>query len=533
MDLMKALTIDAIAPEGVGYLTDRGFDVEQVSSKMPREELFEKIAGYEAIITRSSTTVNAEFLAHARRLRFLGRAGVGVDNIDVDACSRQGVLVANAPYGNVVSAAEHTVGMLLALLRKIPAAHETLKHLTWDRGIYGSELFRKTAGVIGLGKVGSRVAARLRAFEMNVLVYDPYIPESRARELNVRLTDLQSLLTQSDIVTVHVPLSDETENMLAAREIALMKPGVRIVNCARGGIVHEGDLLSALASGQVAGAALDVWSEEPPISPVVKSLAAHPRVIVTPHLGANTQEAQVNVAVDVARQLVAFRDGELVEHAVNIPVGDRETMAEQRPYLRLGELLGRFCRQLEKDNVERVEVEVAGHVARRDPELIGRAVLKGLLERVTAQAVNLVNAHLVARDRGLQVSVITDEDAASGYTNLVTVTTHAAAGSKVIAGTVFDGVPRIVRLRDLRVEFVPEGHILVLSYEDRPGMVGEIGSILGRNNVNIASMHVGRRTKRGRAIVVLLLDEEVPPDVMEKIAVAVEADFARLIYIAP
>src|SRR5215813_4066718 len=504
---MKVLIVDAIAQEGVAHLTDRGFDVEQVSSKMPREELFQKIAGSEAVITRSSTTVNEEFLVHARRLRFLGRAGVGVDNIDVDACSRQGVIVANAPYGNVVSAAEHTVGMLLALLRKIPAAHEALKHLAWDRGIYGSELFRKTAGVIGLGKVGSRVATRLRAFEMNVLVYDPYIPESRARELGVRLTDFQSLLAQSDVITLHVPLNDETENMIAAREIAAMKPGVRIVNCARGGIVHEGDLLAALTSEHVAGAALDVWSEEPPVSPVVKSLAAHPRVIVTPHLGANTQEAQVNVAVDVARQLVAFRDGELVEHAVNIPVGDRETMAEQRPYLRLGELLGRFCRQLEPDNVERVEIVVAGRVARRDPDLIGR-------------------------ERGLQTSVETDEDTVSGYTNLVTVTTHARGGPKVIAGTVFDGVPRIVRLKDLQFEFIPEGHILVLSYEDRPGMVGKIGSILGQNNVNIAAMHVGRRTKRGRAIVVLLLDEEVPPEVMEEVAKAVEADSVRAIYIS-
>ncbi len=332
---------------------------------------------------------------------------------------------------------------------------------------------------------------------------------------------------------MHVPLTDETENMIAAREIAAMKPGVRIVNCARGGIVHEGDLLAALESGHVAGAAIDVWSEEPPVLEVVRRLAAHPRVVVTPHLGANTHEAQINVAVDVARQLVAFRDGELVEHAVNIPVGDRETMAEQRPYISLGELLGRFCVQLEPDNVERVEVVVAGQVARRDPELIGRAVLKGLLERVTAQAVNLVNAHLVARERGLHVSVETDEDAATGYTNLVTVTTQAGAGRKIIAGTVFDGVPRIVRMKDLDVEFIPEGHILVLSYEDRPGMVGKIGSILGRNNVNIASMHVGRRTRRGRAIVVLLLDEDVPPAVMEEVEKAVEADFARLIHIAP
>jgi D-3-phosphoglycerate dehydrogenase len=526
---MKVLVIDSISPEGIAYLTARGFQVDQVSGKLPKDELHARIGEYEAIITRSSTTVTAEFLTRARRLRILGRAGVGVDNIDVEACSRQGVVVVNAPYGNVVSAAEHTVGMLLALVRKIPLAHESLKRLEWDRGIYGAELYRKTAGVLGLGKVGSRVAARLRGFDMEVPVYDPYIPESRARDLGVRLTDLQTVLARSDIITVHVPLTDETENMIAAREIAAMKPGVRIVNCARGGIVHEGDLLAALESGHVAGAAVDVWSEEPPVSEIVKRLVQHPRVVVTPHLGANTQEAQVNVAVDVARQLVAFRDGELVEHAVNIPVGDRESMAEQRPFIALAEMLGRFCVQLEKDNVERVEVVVTGQVARRDPELISRAVLKGLLGGVTAQAVNLVNAHLVARDRGLAVAVQADEEAASGYTNLITVSTHAGAGRKIIAGTVFDGVPRIVKLRDLNIEFIPEGHILVLSYEDRPGMVGKIGSILGRHNVNIASMHVGRRTKRGRAIVVLLLDEDVPPEVMEEVVKAVDADFARII----
>jgi len=525
---VKVLVIDTIAPEGIAHLTERGFQVDQVSSKLERETLLARLGDYEGIVTRSSTAVTPEFLGRARRLRILGRAGVGVDNIDVDACSRQGVVVVNAPYGNVVSAAEHTMGMLLALVRKIPTAHEALRRLEWDRGIYGSELFRKTAGVLGLGKVGSRVAARLRAFDMEVLVYDPYIPEGRARDLGVRLTDLQSVLSRADVLTVHVPLTDETENMIAARELAVTKPGVRVVNCARGGIVNEADLLAALDAGHVSGAAIDVWTEEPPVSPVVKRLIQHPRVVVTPHLGANTQEAQVNVSVDVARQLVAFRDGELLEHAVNIPVADRETLAEQRPFLQLAELLGRFCQQLEPDNVEHVEVEAAGHMARWDPELVGRAVLKGLLERVTVQAVNLVNAHLVARERGLTVEVRTDPDA-SGYTNLVTVTTQARSGRKVIAGTVFDGVPRIVRLRDLHVEFVPEGHILVLAYEDRPGMVGRIGSILGRHNVNIASMHVGRRTRRGRAIVVLLLDDDVPAEVLEEVGKSVEADFARVI----
>src|SRR5689334_2343153 len=351
---MKVLVIDTIAPEGVAYLAERGFQVDQVSSKLDREDLLGRLAEYEAIVTRSSTTVTAEFLGRARRLRILGRAGVGVDNIDVDACSRQGVVVVNAPYGNVVSAAEHTVGMLLALVRKIPLAHEGLKRLEWDRAIYGSELFRKTAGVLGLGKVGSRVAARLKAFDMEVLVYDPFIPESRARDLGVRLTDLQTVLSRADILTVHVPLTDETENMIGARELATMKPGVRVVNCARGGIVNEADLLAALDSGHVSGAAIDVWTEEPPVSPVVKRLIQHPRVVVTPHLGANTQDAQVNVSAGVGTQLVACRYVDILEHAVNIPVADRETLTEQRPFLQLAELLGRFCQQLEPDNVERV-----------------------------------------------------------------------------------------------------------------------------------------------------------------------------------
>jgi D-3-phosphoglycerate dehydrogenase len=524
---VHVLVIDAIAPEGIAYLVERGFQVDQVAKPSPAD-LQARIGDYEAIITRSSTAVTPALLERAPRLRFVGRAGVGVDNIDVEACSRRGIVVANAPYGNVVSAAEHTVGMLLALVRRIPLAHERLKRLEWDRSIYGGELFRKTAGIIGLGKVGSRVATRLRGFEMEVLAYDPYIPERRAHDLGVRLTDLDRLLRAADVITLHVPLTDETTNMIAAGELARMKPGVRLINCARGGIVNEGDLLDALQAGRVAGAAVDVWTEEPPRGGVVRALIAHPRVVVTPHLGANTEEAQVNVAVDVARQLAAFRDGDLVEHAVNIPAGDPAALQEMRPFLSLAERIGRFSIQLDPENLERLEVVLGGQIGQRDPELLTRAVLVGLLDPITAGVVNLVNARIVAAERSLEVSV-TAEEGGAGYANLLTVTTHTRQGRKIIAGTVFDGTPRIVRLRDLHIDFVPEGPILILSYEDRPGMVGKIGSVLGRHNINIASMHVGRREKRGRAIVVLLLDEELPSDVMAEVAGAVQADFARTI----
>ena len=317
---MRVLVVEAIAPEGLAYLREHGVEVDELAKPSPAE-LRARLPDYEGLITRSGTAVTAELLDHAPRLRIVGRAGVGVDNVDVEACSRRGIVVCNAPYGNVVSAAEHTLGMLLALMRRIPEAHARLKALEWNRGIYGAELYRKTVGVVGLGKVGSRVAVRLRGFETDVVVYDPYIPESRAKDLGARAVDFETLLREADIVTFHVPLTPETENMVTARELAGMKRGVRLVNCARGGIVNEADLLAALESEHVAGVAIDVWSEEPPAGEPLRRLIQHPRVVVTPHLGANSGEAQVNVAVDVARQLVAFRDGGLVEHAVNIQIG--------------------------------------------------------------------------------------------------------------------------------------------------------------------------------------------------------------------
>ena len=525
---MKVLVVDSIAGEGLALLREHGFEVDELM-RPSQEVLFSRVGEYEALITRSLTAVTPELLRHAARLRIVGRAGVGIDNIDVDACSRRGIVVVNAPHGNVVSAAEHTVGMLLALVRHIPQAHRLLTSLEWNRNFYGAELFRKTIGVVGLGKVGSRVAARLRAFETRIVVYDPYVSETRARELGATLTDLPTLLRESDVVTFHVPLTAETENMLTARELSAMKPGARIVNCARGGIVNEADLLVALEDGRIAGAAVDVWTEEPPRSEHLRRLIQHPRMIVTPHLGANSAEAQVNVALDVARQIVAFRDGELVEFGVNVPVAHPGAVGELRPFIALADRLGRFLVQLDPAHLDGVEVRLAGAVAHvDDAPLIGRAVLAGLLGPVMAGPVNLVNAHLVAEERGVRMSIVR-EDETHGYGSLLTVSTETHEGRKAIAGAVFDGQPRVVRLRDLNIEFSPEGFVLVLSYEDRPGIVGRIGSILGGLNVNIASMHVGRKSKRGRAIVVLILDEDLTNDQVAEVAAAVEADFARLI----
>jgi D-3-phosphoglycerate dehydrogenase len=524
---MRVLVVDAIAAEGIAYLRDRKFEVEQIHRPSPAE-LHAHLAEAEALVTRSGTAVTPELLERAPRLRFIGRAGVGIDNIDVDACSRRGIVVVNAPFGNVVSAAEHTLSMILALVRRLPDAQATLKGGAWDRSIYGTGLYRKTIGVVGLGKVGSRVAARLRGFEPELLVHDPYISASRAADLGATLTDFETVLRRADLITFHVPLTDETGGMVGARELALARPGVRIVNCARGGIVDEAALLAALESGHVAGAAVDVWSEEPPRSETVRKLIAHPRVVATPHLGANSAEAQVNVAVDVATQLAAFRDGELVEFAVNIPVGDPKLVGELRPYVALAELLGRFCVQLDPGNVAEVQVTLGGGLALADSELLSRAVLTGLLRPVVVDPVNLVNAHLVARERGIEVKIAREEDG-GGYSSLLSVCVRTDQGEKIVAGTVFDGRPRIVRMRDMQVDFVPEGYILVLSYEDRPGMVGCIGSVLGRANVNIASMQVGRRTRRGRAIVVLILDEDLSAAQVEEVARAVDADFARIV----
>jgi D-3-phosphoglycerate dehydrogenase len=498
-------------------------------SPRPRlEELYERIGEYDGLITRSLTSVTPELLRHATRLRIVGRAGVGVDNIDVDACSRRGIVVVNAPHGNVVSAAEHTVGMLLALVRHIPQAHRLLTSLQWNRGFYGVELFRKTIGVVGLGKVGSRVAARLRAFETRILVYDPYVGEARARELGAVLTDFATVLRESDVVTFHTPLTAETDNMLTARELGTMKRGVRIVNCARGGLVDEAALYDAVVEGRVAGAALDVFETEPITE---HPLFGYPNVVVTPHLGASTAEATDRAGVQTAEQVIAALTGGAVTTAVNVPAIAAEDLEVLGPFLPLCQSLGRLATALaEPAPLDRVEVECLGRIAERDTRPLGVAVLVGALAGRTEEDVNAVNAPQMAEERGIEY-VEAKRSVARDFTDLVRVT---VAGRRVV-GTVLGQRhrPHLLEAWGQRFNLQLEDHLALFRYRDVPGMIGRVGTTLGEHGINIGSAAVGHVPEDleddGCAVMVVTTDQPVPAAVLDELLADEEFVEARAV----
>jgi D-3-phosphoglycerate dehydrogenase len=495
-----------------------------------RDELYRLIGDYDAIITRSGTQVDAELLGHAQRLKIIARAGVGIDNVDVMAASERGIIVVNAPFGNTNSAAEHTMALLLAMCRNVAEANVSLKEGKWQRAPFtGHELRHKTMGIIGLGKVGGRVALRARAFEMEVLVYDPYISEKRAADLGTRLVGLDELVSQADVISVHTPLNEETADMLTAEHFARMKDGVRIVNCARGGIINEAAMLAALESGKVAGAAFDVWSEEPPGTDTLKRLIAHPRMVVTPHLGANTFEAQTNVAVDVSREILNLLDGKPMENAVNIPRFDPDLMVQMRPFMELAAVLGDFISQLAPENPGKVSFNYTGKLAAHDCMPITVSGLAALLNRCTDQDVNMVNATLVAERRGLVVEQSRSTET-QFFSNLITLSLETPKGKRTIAGTLFEGQPKIVKMRDFDTDFTPEEHMLVLTYADRPGLIGKIGTILGEAGINIGALNLGRRAKGGEAMVVLSIDTPADEATIERLATAVGAQFIRAVH---
>lgn len=528
---MKVLITDEISDKGLlPLLEDPRIKVDKkLGLSIP--ELHGVIGDYEAIITRSGTLVDQALLDHATNLKIIARAGVGIDNVDVEAASSKGIIVVNAPYGNVNAAAEHTMAILLSLCRNVPVANSCLKSGDWQRAPFtGRELKGKTVGIIGLGKVGGRVARRCRAFEANVITYDPYISEKRAEDFGVKLVSLEDVVRFSDIITVHTPLTEETRDIISAEHFEAMQDGVILVNCARGGIINEAAMLDALTSGKCVGAAFDVWSEEPPKSETLKQLIAHPNMLVTPHLGANTREAQKNVAVDVSNEIVNYVDGRPMANAVNIPRFDPDLMEHMKPFMELVSILGNFISQLAPPNPNKITFTYNGKLARFDCAPLSVCGLSALLDHCSDMDVNMVNAGLIARDMGIDVDSIRSTETDS-FSSLITLSLESPEGSRTIAGTLFEGTPKIVKMRDYSIDFRPEEHMLVINYLDRPGLIGKIGTILGEAKVNIGNMSLGRQEKAGEAMVVFSVDSPVDDETLQKVAEAVDARFIKSVHL--
>jgi D-3-phosphoglycerate dehydrogenase / 2-oxoglutarate reductase len=529
----RVLVADPIAAEGIALLRE----VAQVDERrgLSSAQLAAAIGEYDALVVRSETRVTPEVIEAGTRLRVIARAGVGVDNIAVEAATRRGVAVVNSPTGNIAAAAEHTIALLLALARHVPVANASLREGRWERSRFvGTELRGKTLGIVGLGKVGAEVARRAGegGLGMRLLATDPYASPETARTLSAELVPLDELLLRSDVVTLHTALTAGTRGLIGAEQLARMQPGARLINCARGGLVDETALLAALESGHLAGVALDVYSTEPPEpgSPA-RALIAHPHVVATPHLGASTEEAQVNVALDVAEQVVEVLRGGAARSAVNAPLVLPETLRQLQPWMALVEKLGRLYTQLHPGPLRRAELAVSGEIAALDTRPLSAALVKGLLESVSEAHVNLINAPVLAREWGLEIAEARSPTAEQ-YANLVTlrVSPDGAAGEPhLLAATIAWGEERVVRVDHYATDFAPRGHILFCRNLDRPGMVGRVGTILGDAGVNIGHMDVGpvaggssadvhgRRAPGGEALMILSLDDAIPPEAIERI----------------
>jgi len=511
---MKILIADGLAEEGLLRLQSHG-DVS-VHGGLSHEALQEAIGDVDALIVRSRTQVTREVIARAPRLRVIARAGVGTDNIDIDAATRRGILVLNAPESSTVSTAEHTLAMLLGLARQIPSAHLATSQGGWRRERFtGIELYGKTLGVIGLGKIGGEVARRAGAFGMRVIAFDPYVSPDRASRIGAELVSWDVLLERSDVITLHVPLSQGTRYLIGAGELARMRPGVRIINCARGGLVDEQALLAALEEGHVAGAALDVFEEEPPRN---TALVGHPKVIVTPHLGAATEEAQRTIALEIADQVVAALAGRPVRGVVNAVALPDDVWARLHPYVKLMRVLGAVACQLAEGQVRGLEFVYEGEVAAEKTDHLQASFLVGFLETIVEPPINVVNAALIAKDRGIALSE-QRRDHSDDFSSLIQVRAETTRDPLVLGGTLFGKRdPRITHVNDYRIDLVPAPYMLFVWNIDRPGMIGRVGTILGTHQVNIAGMQVGRDTPHGTALMVLALDSLVPSAALREIA---------------
>jgi D-3-phosphoglycerate dehydrogenase len=514
----RILVADDIATSGLALLQEHPEVSVTVRTGLSAAQLRAEIPPYEGLIVRSSTRVTAELLAIADRLKIIGRAGIGVDNIDVEAATRRGIVVMNTPEGNTNTAAEHTISMLLALCRNIPQASALVKTGRWERQRFlGVEVLNKTLGVIGLGRIGSLLVRKAQGLGMTTVAYDPFIATDAANTLGVELLDLPALFARADFVTLHTPLTAETRHLLGPEAFKRMRPGVRIVNCARGGLIDEAALYEALLNGSVAGAALDVFEQEPP--PADYPLLQLDNVICTPHLGAQTGEAQERVALGVVEQLLEFFVHGQIRNAVNMPSLDAESYRALRPYLSLAEKLGAFQVQLLEGGITQVIISYRGEVAAAAESIkpLTAAVLRGVLGHFLGPQVNHVNAPLLAKERRIRVVEQRHHDSAD-YASLIEVELVTERHRGSVAGALFGhSEPRIVRIDNVPIEAVPEGHMLVFSNQDTPGVVGRIGMLLGDNRINIGGFHLGRLAAGGPAICIVNVDSEIPAEVLQAI----------------
>ncbi len=513
---MKILVAESVAPEGLELLREQHDVDERIG--LTKDDYRALLPEYDALVVRSQVQVDADLIDAGRRLVVIGRAGVGVDNVDLEAATRAGITVVNAPTGNTIAAAEHTLALLYVLARRVAAADASVRRGEWKRSQFtGVELRGRTLGIIGLGKIGQAIAKRARAMEMMVIAVDPYISTESAAVHGVELVTFGALLERADAITVHVPLTRQTRGLIGAPEIARMKAGAFLLNAARGGILDEAAVADALHSGHLGGAGIDVFDHEPPVG---SPLLAAPNTVLTPHLGASTAEAQVLVAEEVAAQIIDVLAGRPARYAVNAPLLTPETARAIAPYLPLAEILGRFFAQFSRTGVQRLTLEVGGELARelagQDAAPLTAAVLRGLLETSTTERVNLVNATSLARARGIAIVERKSSDAGA-YSSLLTLTGEADGTTTTIGGTVANGEARLTRLNDHSTDLAPSPVMLVTRHQDRPGTVGRIGSMLGAADVNISAMHLARSVPRADALMILALDDDVPPAVADAI----------------
>lgn len=512
MDKKKVIIADQINEKGIEDLKEVAEVV--VDTAITQEELIAKIKDFDAIIVRSRTKVTREVIGAADKLKIIARAGVGVDNVDVQAATEKGIMVVNAPESTSITVAEHAMGLIMSLARKISIADKSVKERKWEKSRFmGIELNGKTLGIIGMGRIGTQVAIRAKAFGMEILVYDPYITEEAGAELGVTVADLDYVLRNSDIMTIHVPLTPETKHFIAKPEFEIMKENAFIVNCARGGIINEDDLYDALKSGRIGGAGLDVFEQEPPEGSPLLELD---NLVATPHIGASTKEAQRDAAIIVANEVKKVFMGEAPKNVLNMPVLDPETFQAIKPYLQLSEKLANFLIQAAKGNIIEVDITYCGELADFPRiDVLSRTVLKEMLNSILTEPVNMINAPTIAKNRGI---VITESkrSEAEGYKSLVKVKIKSDKGEISIEGTATKE-PRIVRIDEYWVNVKPQGTMVIARYKDIPGSIGTIGTKLGEHGINIAKMQVGRQAPGGEAVMVLTVDQKVPADVVDEI----------------